>query len=77
MKTCTETWTDHQLLSGEAKTEFWSCSGLYSACDLKGCAVGSHIPAADGRLAEAAGEEKSAKSPMRSELPTVNNQDDA
>lgn len=35
------------------------------------------MPAADGRLAEAAGEEKSAKSPMRSELPTVNNQDDA
>lgn len=29
----------------------------------------AHIPAAEGRLAEAAGEEKSAKSVMRSELP--------
>lgn len=38
------------------------------------CIKAAHIPAAEGRLAEAAGEEKSAKSAMRSELPPTEKQ---
>lgn len=37
------------------------------------CTEAVHIPAAEGRLAEAAGEEKSAKSAIRSELPPKEN----
>jgi len=44
---------------------------------LKDVQLDHTSPAADGRLAEAEGEDKSAKSPMRSELSTVNNQDHA